>query len=92
MGKHEKYKKYASCEKNDAQQRILSSSPKVCNKQKSDIAVPLVIEQNIQSKYPEGNWMSMLASFEGFILFRVYNNLIDCMVRYAIFRVKAYFL
>ena len=68
MGKHEKYKKYATCDKNDAQQRILSSLPKVCNKQKSDIAVPLVIEQNIQSKYPEGNWMSMLASFEGFIL------------------------
>ena len=35
--------------------------------------------------------MSMLASFEGFI-FRVWNDLIDCMVRYAIFRVKAYFL
>ena len=67
LGKHEKYKKYASCEKNDAQQRILSSSPKVCNKQKSDVAVPLVIEQNIQSKYPKGNSMSMLASFEGFI-------------------------
>ena len=67
MGKHEKDKKYASCDKNDAQQCTLSSSPKVCNKQKSDIAVPLVIEQNIQSKYTEGNSMSMLASFEGFI-------------------------
>ena len=67
MGKHEKYKKYASCEKNDAHQRILSSSPKVCNKQKSDIAVPLAIEQNTKSKYPEGNGMSKLASFEWFI-------------------------
>lgn len=53
LGKHEKDKKYASCDKNDAQQRILSSSPKVCNKLKSDIALP--IEQNIKSKYPEGN-------------------------------------
>ena len=63
LGKHEKYKKYASCDKNDAQQRILSSSPKVCNKQKSDITVPVVTEQKIKSRYPEGNRMSKLASF-----------------------------
>ena len=72
LGKHGNDKKYASCDKNDAQQCTLSSSPKVCNKQKSDIAVPLAIEQNTKSKYLEGNGMSKLASFEWFIFITMY--------------------